>query len=807
MEKDIIPEDKFSKLRKQAKELLDKDPSAIEKMPPGEIKTLIEELHIHQTELEMQNEELRRTQLELEAARDKYSNLYDFAPVGYITTSEGLILEANLISAALLGMERSFLIGKPFSNFIARDYQDGFYFLRKNLIETKTLRTSEVKLVKNDGTQFYAQLDGIVVKDTSGNITQTRIAITDITERKRAEEALRESEEQLTATLESTADGILVVNEKGQAVRTNARFIQMWQIPEELVKTRDDKKILDFVLDQLKEPEAFLAKVQTLYASLDEDFDILNFKDGRVFERFSSSLVRDGKIAGRVWSFRDISDRRQAEAALKESEEKYRSIMESMKDEAYICSSDFRIQYMNPATVSRIGRDATGELCHKAIYALDEQCSWCRFEKVLQGENIEYELLNPNNNRYYSLSNSPIHHMDGLISKLTVCRDITEVKMLESQLLQTQKMEALAVLAGGIAHQFNNALSPITGSLDLLTMDYPNNESINNYVEHMRDSAHRMANLTDQLLAYVRGGKYQAKIIALNDFVRNTLPLIGNTLKPSIYTETDLSRVIFNVKADLTQMQSVLSAILSNSSEAIEDKGRIQITCKNKMITDETVEDFPGLKPGNYVNLSITDDGKGMDEDTRSRVFEPFFTTKFQGRGLGMAAAYGIIKNHDGWIFVDSELGKGTTVRIFLPAIEAKVKELKKPKIEPAKGTGTILVIEDEKSVMDVTRAILERMGYSVLEAKTGQEAIEVVKTFDGDIDLAMLDILLPDMRGNAIYPFLMEARPDLKVLVFSGYSIDGPAQEILNAGAQDFIQKPFTIAALSEKLSDVLGD
>jgi len=383
--------------------------------------------------------------------------------------------------------------------------------------------------------------------------------------------------------------------------------------------------------------------------------------------------------------------------------------------------------------------------------------------------------------------------------------DITKLKNLEGQLRQAQKMEAIAVLAGGIAHQFNNALSPITSNIDMLELDFPDEQNIATYTKQMKGSANRMTQLTSQLLAYSQGGKYKVKTISFSSFVRDTLPLIEHVIKPSVYVETDLPRGILNVKADLTQMQMVLSAILSNASEAIKDEGRIRITGKNEMITDERAKDFPGLKSGFNVKLKIEDDGKGMDEETKNRIFEPFFTTKFQGRGLGMAAAYGIIKNHDGWISVDSELGKGTTVRIFLPATEAKVKELKKPKIESAKGTATILVIEDEEMVMDVSRALLEKLGYRVLGAKTGNEAINIVKTFDGDINLAILDIVLPDMDGKSIYPRIMEARPHLKVLVCSGYSIDGPAQEILNEGAQDFIQKPFSIAEISEKLKKVL--
>lgn len=280
--------------------------------------------------------------------------------------------------------------------------------------------------------------------------------------------------------------------------------------------------------------------------------------------------------------------------------------------------------------------------------------------------------------------------------------------------------------------------------------------------------------------------------------------MVKHTINPAIHVETDLPADIHKIAADVTQMQMVLSAVLTNASEAMDGNGSILVTCRNTFITDGTVDNFPGLKPGNYVNLTITDDGKGIDEETRKRIFEPFFTTKFQGRGLGMAASYGIVKNHNGWISVDSEPGQGTIVKIYLPATQDQVEEPEKPQTERIKGTGTILVIEDEETVMAVTRAMLEGLGYRVLEAKTGHEAIDVVNTFDGDIDLAMLDILLPDMSGNTIYPFLMEARPDLKVIVFSGYAIDGPAEEIIDAGAQDFLQKPFTLAGLSEKLRKV---
>ena len=487
-------------------------------------------------------------------------------------------------------------------------------------------------------------------------------------------------------------------------------------------------------------------------------------------------------------------------------------MIESMDDPVYICSPDYHVEYMNPAMVKRAGRDAVGEPCYTVLYELDEKCPWCVHDKVQQGENRMTEVDSPRDNRTYNVSHFPVHNADGSVSKLTIYRDVTEMRKMEAQLQEIQKMKAIATLAGGVAHKFNNALSSITGYTGLLEMDYPQDEKITGYTGSMKESAHLMAHLTDQLLAYARGGKYNAEVLSLNSSVKDTLALLQHTLDPSVHVETDLPLDVMKIEADSTQMQMVLSAIVANSNEAMEGPGRIRISTRNMDLDQEFIRDHPGLKPGPHVSLSIEDDGKGMDEETRNRIFDPFFTTHFMGRGLGMASVYGVVKNHDGAITVDSELEKGTRVRIYLPAISAESKEqgakaVKQPEVEIATGEGTILVIEDEEPLVEMFRQILERLGYRMLEAKTGKEAVELAKTFDGQIDLALLDIKLPDMDGGKVYPLIMEARPDLKVIVCSGYSIHGPAQDILDAGAEGFIQKPFSIAPFAEKLKEVLGD
>jgi PAS domain S-box-containing protein len=443
--------------------------------------------------------------------------------------------------------------------------------------------------------------------------------------------------------------------------------------------------------------------------------------------------------------------------------------------------------------------------------------------RLLKGETVRYEAPldfdNVNALELFERDRSGMAYFEIVITPmeggtdrcaggyLVQIQDITRRKLAEEEKkeLQVQRMESILTLAGGIAHDFNNALSGITGNIELLKMDLPNMASIDRYIDAMSNAAQRMVYLTDQLLAYARGGRYWPTNISLSEFVEETLPMIQQKIAPAICIKTNLAGDIFNVEADMTQMHMALSAVVINAAEAIEGQGQIIIRTSNKEIHEGVAKYNPGLKPGRYTCLTVQDDGRGMDAETKRKIFEPFFTRKFQGRGLGMAAVYGIVKNHGGWISIESQLGKGTVVRMYFPAVEDKPKEIIKPKAELARGTGTILIIEDEESVLDVTRTILKRLGYHVLTATTGMEGVNIGRFYDGDIDLAIIDIYLPDMRGDIIYKLLMKARRNLKVIISSGFALDGPAQEILNAGAHAFMQKPFKLAALAAKVKNVL--
>ncbi len=395
--------------------------------------------------------------------------------------------------------------------------------------------------------------------------------------------------------------------------------------------------------------------------------------------------------------------------------------------------------------------------------------------------------------------------MTAPVTNIAEKRAEEEKRNLDSRIQQSQIMESVATLAGGIAHQFNNALTGISGNIELLDIALLEGRDIGKYSERIKALVGNMTHLTDQLLAYARGGKYQPKTFSLNDLVKESLPMIHHRNNPTIRIETELPYNVSKVKADFTQMQMVLSSVVANAVESIAGPGHIRIRTKNEEISADFALDYPGLNEGNYACIVIEDDGKGMDEDTKSRLFEPFYTTKFQGRGLGMAAVYGIVKNHGGWVSVDSTLGKGTSVFILLPAVVEVGEQKKVSKTEIIKGSGNILVVEDEDMVMDVSSAMLKAMGYHVLGARTGNGAIEILRACADHIDLVLLDIGLPDMGGEKVYSHIKEINPDTKVVVCSGYAMEGPVQEIMDAGAQGFIQKPFSIATLSSRIKEVL--
>lgn len=384
-------------------------------------------------------------------------------------------------------------------------------------------------------------------------------------------------------------------------------------------------------------------------------------------------------------------------------------------------------------------------------------------------------------------------------------RDITQRKIMESQVLAAQKMEALGTLAGGIAHNFNNLLMGIQGNACLTRLDLKSDTRNSKRLENIEKLVGSGSKLTNQLLGYARKGKYDIKPFNLNRLVMEVADTFAAT-KKGIRIHLDLAEDLFGIMADYGQIEQVILNLLVNASDAMPHGGDITLNAMN--VTHEGLKTRPfTTRPGNYIMLTIRDTGIGMDEKTMEHIFEPFFTTKDYGRGtgLGLASVYGIIKAHDGYIDVESRPGRGSDFSIYLPAYDKDIHELEETDIEIIRGSGTILLVDDEEAVLKSSSMMLKRLGYRVIEASGGVEAIQKLENFKDRIDLIILDIVMPDMGGGSVFDRIREIDPRIKVLIASGYSLDGEASEILKRGGDSFIQKPFNMSEISRKLLDVL--
>jgi len=393
----------------------------------------------------------------------------------------------------------------------------------------------------------------------------------------------------------------------------------------------------------------------------------------------------------------------------------------------------------------------------------------------------------------------------GKPATLNFLRDITLQRKLEQQLQLSQKMEAVGTLAGGIAHDFNNLLMGIQGRTSLMLLE---TDRVHPFYEHLKETENyikRASELTKQLLGFARGGKYEVKPTDLNELVHQSINMFART-KKEISIKAKYQEQLQTVEVDRSQIDQVLLNIYVNAWQAMPEGGILYIQTSNVDLDENFVSAY-GVRPGKYVAISIADTGIGMDEKIAKRVFDPFFTTKDKdrGTGLGLACAYGIIKNHDGIIIVDSTKGQGASFSVYLPASEKNIIEEKQDEQEILTGSETVLLVDDEELIIDVGVELLKKMGYRVLTATHGDRAIEVYRRNKDAIAIVILDLVMPQISGGEIFDRLKAIDSNVKVLLSSGYSVDGQATEILNRGCDGFIQKPFRLDQLSKKIRAIL--
>lgn len=506
------------------------------------------------------------------------------------------------------------------------------------------------------------------------------------------------------------------------------------------------------------------------------------------------------------------------------TEQRYRFLVNASPDIIYTLDHEGKFTFINGASESLLGytsQQLIGKHYESIVFENDMDIAKNHFDERRTGgraaEGIELRLKCCEKNggpmRHLSVElkamgiyDKPVEQKEKVfVGTYGVARDITYRKRLEAQLLQAQKMEAIGTLAGGIAHDFNNLLMGIQGIVSLMLMDTDSSSECHDRLKNIEKQVRTGAALTSQLLGYARKGRYEVKPLSLNKLVEETSETFGRTKKEiTIYQE--LAQDLFAIEADQAQIEQVLLNLYVNGADAMPGGGDLTLKTMNTTHNDMKGKLYDP-KPGKYVLLTVTDTGIGMDKETMERIFDPFFTTKEMGRGtgLGLASSYGIMKGHGGYVDVKSKKGHGTTFSIYLPASEKRVQKAVKTTERLIEGTGTVLLVDDEDVILQVGQELLETIGYRVLIARNGKEAIGVYKKCQDEIDIVILDIAMPKMGGGEAYNCMRAINQDVKVLLSSGYGIDGQATEILERGCDGFIQKPFNIRQLSQRIKKIL--
>jgi len=514
------------------------------------------------------------------------------------------------------------------------------------------------------------------------------------------------------------------------------------------------------------------------------------------------------------------SDRENAEVRLRESEERYRSLVENI-NVGILVVQDRKIVYANASVPQflgiAIGKLDRDENPFRYIHSEDRERVLKHHLKRLRdeeaSEHYTFRILNAAGEvKWVEASGTRIVWM-GRPATLNFFMDISERirfeeerRNLEAQLIRAQKMEAVGTLAGGIAHDFNNLMMAIQGNISLMLYDidadHPHSEFLRN-IERQIQSGTR---LTGQLLGYARKGQYHVKTFDLNALLEQVAEAFGRTRK-NITIHKDLPDAPQRLHADIGQVEQVLWNLFVNASDAMEPGGDLYL-----LVREVSHRAMDGRQyrpePGNYVELTVRDTGAGMDEQTRERIFDPFFTTKGLGRGtgLGLASVFGIVKGHGGYIDVESRPGSGSVFRLYFPAAEGSTGPEEEGEAGIVPGRGVILLVEDEDTVLAVGAAMLRKLGYRVLEARDGQSAVAKFERHRAQIDLVILDMIMPGMSGGEVYRRLKDLKTDVKILICSGFDITGEVSAILQNGCDGFIQKPYRLESLSEKVRDLLG-
>ncbi len=694
-----------------------------------------------------------------------------------------------------------------------KEYRSMKKLLVDDLKNEKYQRTDQMMILHKDGRELPIETVSRILIDENKRFIGLQGSSRDITERNRMEEELRASEERYFNLFNNANDLIQIVGPTGKFLSVNKKWLATLEYTLEEAMELSISDILPD--DKIAQTMERLKKVL--------DGETVNFetvfvsKSGReiTVEGSGNDLFKNDTSVSAVGIFRDVSERVRAKNQVLELEKFNESIVNNLSEGIILENDEGILQFANPAMLRMLGYEEDELLGNKwDVFVPDDQIEIVgdANRRRNQGETNRYEmdLIKKNKERISVLVSGVPHYRNGIYTGLLAAFiDITEQTKLEAQLHQAQKMESIGRLAGGVAHDFNNMLGVILGHTEIALGQMDPADPLHTHLSEIRTAAERSADLTRQLLAFARKQTIAPRVLDLNRTVDGMLKmlqrLIGENIDLTFLPGTDL----WHVNLDPVQINQVLVNLCVNARDSISSFGKITIETENANPDDAYCAGHPGFYPGEYVLMTISDTGCGMDSETKRNLFEPFFTTKEVGKGtgLGLSTIYGIVKQNNGFIDVYSEPGYGTIFKIYLPRLTASAAaEQKEVTVEPIKGgQETILLVEDEVSILQLIMMMLEHQGYTVMSASTPGEAISLAKAHPGEIDLLMTDVVMPEMNGGDLARNLLSFYPNLKRLFMSGYTANVIAhQGVLEEGVI-FIQKPFRNKDLAVKVREAL--
>ena len=768
----------------------------------------------------------------LRESESRFRSLFENTPVAYQSLDEnGSFLDVNHCLLQLLGYTREELIGKSFGGLWSLETRHLFDGRFQQFKEDKFIKDVELLLLKKNGQIVPVILTGKVQLDDQGKFQRTHCIIVDITERKRAEESLKETTGFLNTLMNAIPVPMFYKDTDGRYIGVNKSFEEFFgkTLPE-LV----GKSVFDVYPEELA--KVYYAKDNELFQNPGLQVYNTPIQDGRgvvhdiIFHK-STYLDSQGHVLGLIGVILDITDRKRAEKELRESERRLELALEGGALGVWDWEVKTGRAIWDESATRMMGYqqnelDPNIRTWKRAVHPDD----WEKVSEVLNGHlsgrlpfyEVEYRMLTKSGKwKWVQVRGKVVEYdKEGKPQRMTgTMLDVTErrkaeeeTNRLKAQLFQSQKMESLGTLVGGLAHDFNNMLQIILGYSQLLLEDKKKDDPGYKELQTVIETGKGGADLVKKLLAFGQQAPIFPVNIDLNHKIRELIPLLSRTLPQLVKIDLDLTHGPSTIHADPGQIDQVVMNLAINASEAMPDGGRLKIGTTAVMLDDEYCRVHPGVKPGEYVTLSLSDNGRGMDKKTLTKVFEPFFSTKqrgsTRGTGLGLSVVQGIVEQQGGHITCESEPGKGSEFKIYFPAIQSEpTAEKKTPSPTQSTEIHTILVAEDNLPVLELAQIVLTNAGYSVIIATNGKEALDIYRTQQNQISLVILDLIMPEMSGRDCLMELVKIDPSVKVLIASGFSPSDELHKEINPLVKGFVQKPFGMIQLLDEVGSALRD